>query len=62
MNDSDLTERIARDEDIYTITASHIFNVLPENVTPAMRRMAKTVNFGIIYGITNKVKGKEAMR
>ena len=39
-------------EDIHTITASQVFGVSQENVTPDMRRAAKAVNFGIVYGIS----------
>lgn len=39
-------------KDIHTATASKIFGVAPEDVTPNMRRVAKSVNFGIIYGIS----------
>ncbi|MGI6265217.1 MAG: DNA polymerase I, partial [Acutalibacteraceae bacterium] len=38
-------------EDIHTITASQVFGVPVEMVTPLMRSRAKAVNFGIIYGI-----------
>ena len=38
-------------KDIHTATASKIFGVELENVTKNMRRVAKSVNFGIIYGI-----------
>ena len=39
-------------KDIHSITASQVFDVPLEMVTPAMRRDAKAVNFGIIYGIS----------
>jgi len=39
-------------EDIHTITASQVFNVPAEKVEPQMRRSAKAVNFGIVYGIS----------
>lgn len=38
--------------DIHNRTASEIFGVGIEKVTPEMRRVAKTVNFGVVYGIT----------
>lgn len=37
--------------DIHTSTASAVFNISPENVTPLLRKRAKAVNFGIVYGI-----------
>lgn len=43
-------DAFAKDEDIHTRTASEIFGIFPEMVTPEMRRQAKTVNFGVIYG------------
>ena len=38
--------------DIHTVTASQVFAVAPEDVTALMRRHAKAVNFGIVYGIS----------
>ena len=39
-------------EDIHRVTASQVFGVPFEEVTPQMRRNAKAVNFGIVYGIS----------
>jgi len=39
-------------QDIHAITASQVFHVAPEAVTPLMRSNAKAVNFGIVYGIS----------
>ena len=39
-------------EDIHSRTASEIFGVFPEMVTPEMRRRAKTINFGVLYGMS----------
>ena len=36
--------------DVHTLTASKVFGVTPEEVTKDMRRKAKAVNFGIVYG------------
>ncbi len=38
-------------DDIHTRTASAVFHIMPEAVTPDMRRYAKTINFGILYGM-----------
>ncbi|HAX18192.1 MAG TPA: DNA polymerase I [Actinobacteria bacterium] len=51
-HDKKLIEVFLKDEDIHSYTASEIFNVKPENVTEEMRRKAKAINFGIIYGMT----------
>ena len=39
-------------QDIHAITASKVFHVPLEEVTPLQRRNAKAVNFGIVYGIS----------
>ncbi len=48
----ELIEAYSKDEDIHAVTASQVFGVAREDVTPKMRREAKAVNFGIIYGIS----------
>ncbi len=48
--DERLAEAFARDEDIHARVASQVNNVPLEQVTPEMRREAKAVNFGVIYG------------
>ena len=47
-----LISSFQKGEDIHTSTATRIFSVKAEEVTPDMRRKAKIVNFGIIYGIS----------
>ncbi|MCL2856487.1 MAG: DNA polymerase I [Oscillospiraceae bacterium] len=49
--DKQMIEAFANDEDIHTRTASQVFDLPPELVTPVMRSRAKAVNFGIVYGI-----------
>ncbi|SDZ90926.1 DNA polymerase I [Desulfuromusa kysingii] len=46
-----LKESFLAGEDIHKRTASEIFNVFPEMVTAEMRRQAKTINFGVLYGM-----------
>jgi DNA polymerase-1 len=50
--DETLMEAFHKEEDIHTRTASEIFGVPMEKVTPSMRREAKVINFGIIYGMS----------
>ena len=50
--DPELIATFLRDEDVHTATASRIFNVPADKVTADMRRVAKTVNFGVIYGMS----------
>ena len=49
--DKAMIEAFNSGEDIHTVTASQVFNQPVEWVTPEMRRSAKAVNFGIVYGI-----------
>ena len=48
----ELIDAYCNEKDIHATTASQVFNVPLESVTPEMRRNAKAVNFGIIYGIS----------
>ena len=50
--DETLLEAFASDEDIHTRTASDVFGVFPQMVSPDMRRQAKVINFGILYGMS----------
>ena len=50
--DRNLTEAFRNGEDIHRRTASEIFHSAPQLVTPEMRRAAKAINFGIVYGQT----------
>jgi len=49
--DEGMTEAFRKHEDIHRTTASKVFGVPPDKVTPDMRRKAKEVNFGLLYGI-----------
>jgi DNA polymerase-1 len=51
--DPGLIAAFAQDEDIHASTASKLFGVPRDEVTPEMRRNAKTVNFGVIYGMSD---------
>ena len=50
--DEGFLEIFKNDGDIHTRTACELFGITPENITSEMRRRAKTVNFGIVYGIS----------
>ncbi len=54
-----LKESFRNDEDIHKRTASEIFNVFPELVDAEMRRQAKTINFGVLYGMGAFSLGKD---
>jgi len=51
-NDKILIDAFNQDEDIHTRTASEVFQVLPNFITPELRQQAKAINFGIIYGMS----------
>ncbi|MCD6599762.1 MAG: DNA polymerase I [Dehalococcoidia bacterium] len=51
--DITLITAFAHNEDIHATTAGKIFDIPPDKITPEMRRVAKTVNFGVIYGMSN---------
>jgi DNA polymerase I len=46
-----MIEAFNNDLDIHKLTAANVFNVSLEKVTPEMRRLAKTLNFGVIFGM-----------
>jgi DNA polymerase-1 len=50
--DESMIEAFNQGRDIHATTAAKVFNVSLDEVTPDMRRKAKTVNFGIIYGVS----------
>ena len=50
-HDKNMIEAFKNNEDIHAITASQVFGMPLEMVTPIMRSRAKAVNFGIVYGI-----------
>ncbi len=52
-NDENLIEAFIQDMDIHTKTAMDVFGIEAEEVNSVMRRQAKAVNFGIVYGISD---------
>ncbi len=50
--DEEMIQSFRDGVDIHTVTASQVFGVSPDRVTSDMRRAAKAVNFGIVYGIS----------
>jgi DNA polymerase-1 len=46
-----LVEAFQKDQDIHVRTAAEVFQLFPSMITPEMRRQAKVINFGIIYGM-----------
>ncbi len=57
--DEELKKAFLEGKDIHTETASRVFGVSPEEVTPDLRRRAKVINFGVIYGMTPHGLSKE---
>lgn len=54
-----LIEAFEKGVDIHSQTAVKILGIKPEDVTPNLRRLAKTINFGIIYGMSDYGLAKE---
>jgi DNA polymerase-1 len=50
--DQTLIAGFSAGDDVHRRTASEVFGVAPQDVTPEMRRRAKAINFGIIYGMS----------
>ncbi len=51
--DANLLDAFIHDKDVHSQTAASIYDCLPDMVTTEMRRTAKVVNFGIIYGMSS---------
>ena len=51
--DENLRSAFLEGNDVHRETAARVFDVFPEMVTPEQRRMAKTINFGIMYGMSS---------
>ncbi len=49
--DTNLVRAFQNNEDIHTLTAARVLGVPEERITPELRRIGKTLNFGIIYGM-----------
>ncbi len=58
--DPHMTDAFAAGKDIHTITAARVFGVAPDAVTKEMRRLAKTLNFGMIYGMGSRAFAQTA--
>jgi DNA polymerase I len=51
--DPELIAAFERGEDIHRRTAAEVYDVAPDEVTPDQRRIAKVVNFGVVYGLSD---------
>ncbi len=58
-DDEILIKAFKNDEDIHTRTATEVFQVFPSFITPELRRQAKVINFGIVYGMSPYGLSKE---
>jgi len=58
-DDEILIKAFRNDEDIHTRTANEVFQVFPSFVTSELRRQAKVINFGIVYGMSPYGLSKE---
>jgi len=58
-DDDILIEAFKQDEDIHTRTATEVFQVFPSLITSELRRQAKVINFGIVYGMSPYGLSKE---
>jgi DNA polymerase-1 len=58
-DDEILIQAFKGDEDIHTRTATEVFQVFPSFITPELRRQAKVINFGIVYGMSPYGLSKE---
>ncbi len=56
--DPNLLAAFRAGDDIHTLTASYIFGVPRDRVSPPMRRVAKTLNFGVVYGMGGRAFSK----
>ena len=50
--DMEMRDAFLSGADFHTVTAAKVFHLPPEQVTPELRRRAKAVNFGVVYGIS----------
>jgi len=59
-HDKEMIKAFQQGKDIHNTTASFVFGVNKEKITPSMRRIAKSLNFGIIYGMGPRAVAERA--